>query len=213
MEQHEGTTMTKPGIVRQTRWSSTQGVVPGTSDRPCPMLGKVQRPPALTHLHLRPFSVLVNRTLGAFSPTVRSNAAMCSRSATDLLTSRPFVPLPRGTFHHRSHKLLGSSVPSWRRASAHARHDSARAAGGRRAVRLNGHISEPEACANAGDTPTGIRVCWHRPGEVSQCTPRSARKPFGKSGVHTTEMPNAIVANRAIGYSGRVLERPTWRGE
>ena len=82
-------------------------------------------------LHLRPFSVIVNRLPGAFSPTVRSHAVMCARSATDPLTSRPFVPLPRGTFHHRSYKLLGSSVPLWRRAGSHTRHDGAHPSGGR----------------------------------------------------------------------------------
>jgi len=102
-----------------------------------------RRPPALTHLPLRPFSVIVNRTLGAFSPTVRSHAAMGARSATDLLTSRPFVPVPQGTFHHRRSKLLGSSVPSWRRAGSHTRHDGAHPSGGRWAVRFNGRFLGP----------------------------------------------------------------------
>ena len=97
-----------------------------------------------------PFLSYCEQDVGGILPTVRSHAAMCARSATDLLTSRPFVPLPRGTFHHRSHKLLGSSVPSWRRASAHARHDSARATGGRRAVRFNGLLAELGACPHAG---------------------------------------------------------------
>ncbi len=43
------------------------------------------------------------------------------RARAEVPSPGPASPLtPRGTFHHRSHKLLGSSVPSWRRASAHA---------------------------------------------------------------------------------------------
>jgi hypothetical protein len=161
-----------------------------------------RRPPALAHLHLRPFSVIVNRTLGAFSPTVRSNAAMCSRSATDLLTSRSFVPLPRGTFHHRSHKLLGSSIPSWRCASAHARHDSARATGGRWAVRFNGLLAELGACPHA-ETPrprparagTDIARCPSVPRGVRAS--RSENREFIRRVFRTPSSPTGRLATEA----------------
>jgi hypothetical protein len=72
-----------------------------------PLYSRVARPSAPTSMLL--FYYYKQNFGGAFSPTRHRYAAMDSRRVAYLFTLCPFVPLPRGTFQHRSHKLLGSS--------------------------------------------------------------------------------------------------------
>jgi len=92
-----------------------------------------QRPPALTHLHLRPFSVLVNRTLGAFSRPCAATRR-CAHAARRIFSRRDHsCPCHGG---HSTRRATSCSGPPSRRGAVpvHTRDTIApaqRAGGGR----------------------------------------------------------------------------------
>jgi len=149
-------------------------------------------------------SPFLHRPLGHFLRPCATTRRVLPRSATDLLPSRSFGPLPRGHSTQRSHKLLGSSVPSLRPAepSAHSDNDAS-TSGGRggsieRPVGDKGHaLAGPHGSRPARVLAQTRAVFLSVPAE---CAP--AVRSIGSADDGFAETPSS---NRAVGRQRQVL--------